>query len=160
MTNKDYPSMICRVCQRALGLVVNDYGVQFVHAFADPDDREADPVSASAGWRGACDFCSADNSTHVLPARDFSVPGLPQHMSTGNWAACDPCADLLRNEHMDFLLARVIARFHAVYGYPMPTSGQRHLARLYRALSLAVTGALRPIADAPTGPEPPEGDHG
>jgi hypothetical protein len=145
MTNNDHPSMICRTCQRALDLIISVDGAHYIHALADPDNHKAVPVLAPAGWHGKCDFCAADNSTHVLPARDFTVPGAPEHLSAGNWAACDACTDLIRNEHWEWLIARVIARFHAVYGYPMPRSGQRHLARLYHALDLATTGAIRPI---------------
>jgi hypothetical protein len=45
-----------------------------------------------------CDFCSARPVTWLCPCASFpmpSRPGLPPGISTGDWAACDPCGILI-----------------------------------------------------------------
>lgn len=159
MNSKDYPLMICRTCHHALDVVLNGDGAHYVHTAADADDHEVIAVTPTEGWHGRCDFCSDISPTHVLPAKVFALPDAPEHMSQGNWAACDPCANLLRNERWDWLLARVIANFHATYGFPMPKAVQAHVSTLYRALQLAVTGALRRLDDTSSAPSSEHG-HG
>lgn len=149
MNNNDYPTMICRTCRHALDVLVDGDGAHYIHTAADADDHEVIPERPQEGWRGKCDFCSASNPTHVLPVRDFVVPDTHE-LSRGNWCACDGCANLLRDERMDWLRARAIASFHAVYGYPMPPLARAHLGKLYRALQLAATGAIRPLDNRST----------
>lgn len=155
MTNHDCPPMMCDTCRRALDVVIDNDGVHYRHTPATPDDHEVVPVEPGPGSHGVCDFCAAEHPTHVLPADDFAVPGAPGHVSSGDWLACAACAALLRNDESNGLLARAAARFHALYGYPMPDNAQHHLALVYRALSLAVTGRIRPIDETlPPNPEP------
>jgi hypothetical protein len=151
MSNNDSPQTICHTCRHALDVLVNDDGAHFIHTANDPDDHEVIPVEPEQGWRGRCDFCSSTTPTHVLPARDFAIPDSPE-ISRGNWAACDACANLLRNSHMDWLLIRAIASFDIINGFSMPIPARIHLAKLYRALQLAVTGPIRPLSDAPRPP--------
>jgi hypothetical protein len=158
MNNNDIPHMICRTCRHALDVLVDDDGAHFIHSTTDPDGHDVIPVDPEQGWRGRCDFCSSTSPTHVLPARDFAIPNSPA-MSRGNWAACDACAKLLRNDHMDWLLLRIVANFEITNGYPMPLPARIHLANLYRALQLAVTGPIRPLHDT-AAPPTREDDHG
>ena len=158
MYNNESSQMICRTCRYALDVLVDDDGAHFIHTANDPDDHEVIPVEPEQGWRGRCDFCSSATSTHVLPARDFAIPDSPE-ISRGNWAACEACANLLRNERWDWLLARAIATFHATYGFPMPSTAQLQIGTLYRALQLAVTGPIRRLDD-PSAPPTSEHGHG
>lgn len=144
MNNNDFLPVGCRTCGRVLTTTTDDTGTHHRHDPADPDDHEAVPVVPEP-VHGRCAFCSAEDPTHVLPAKEFALPSAPDLINAADWAACDGCAALLRNEHWDWLLDRVVARFHAVYGYSMPNSVHAHLAELYRALPLAVTGALCPL---------------
>lgn len=91
-----------------------------------------------------CDFCYDPEPTHVLPARDFQTP-IPGAGSTGDWACCEVCADLIFTDQWTRLTNRVIASWEARTGLEMPDGGKAALRRLYRELRKNITGAVRKI---------------
>lgn len=64
-----------------------------------------------------CDFCSDPNVEFAYPARDFNRPvaATPQMSvslsSTGGWAACRPCHDLIEATDREGLYRRSFERF-------------------------------------------------
>lgn len=58
---------------------------------------------------GVCDFCSSPGATNEFNVHDFAMPGMDDGLeSTGGWAACDPCAALVRAGRKKDLLQRSI----------------------------------------------------
>jgi hypothetical protein len=57
-----------------------------------------------------CDYCSDPEPPWVYPANDFPMPGLPNHVSRGEWAACQVCHELIENEDWGGLLERSVTR--------------------------------------------------
>lgn len=64
--------------------------------------------AAIVGGSGVCDFCHVPDPKHEFKVPDFQmVPGTSLE-STGGWAACDTCADLVRNKRKKDLLQRAL----------------------------------------------------
>lgn len=67
-----------------------------------------------------CDFCSAPQIAWAYPARDFligsTVPGIPDHGSSGSWAACPVCHALIERGDRDRLAARSAKRLARKHG--------------------------------------------
>lgn len=66
-----------------------------------------------------CDFCSSTPVRWSFPARDLSarkIPGVPDFNSEGAWAACEPCAALIRACDRDGLAERATEQFVKKYG--------------------------------------------
>ena len=55
-----------------------------------------------------CDFCSAPDPPHLEPARDFEVSPGPVGVSTGGWASCQTCHELIARDDWLGLEARAI----------------------------------------------------
>lgn len=55
--------------------------------------------------REICDFCSRPDPTWEFPCKDFCVEHLKLE-STGGWAACDECANLVCNRRWEELARR------------------------------------------------------
>ena len=130
--------LVCAVCARVLN---HDSVLGWVHALQDqPEDHPAVPVERSEiHVRGRCDFCSDENPSWSVPARDFDYfNGRGSH---GDWAACDTCAqDITRND-WNSVLRRAVALApvddKAVY--------QAGLKMLYGRLRKNITGLPRPL---------------
>ncbi len=59
-----------------------------------------------------CDFCSGFNIAWVYPAASFQfIPGIG---SEGDWAACEPCAEIIETGD-PVSLARHVARLYVEY---------------------------------------------
>lgn len=139
--------IICDVCRRVLDTYTDGTGASYIHAMQDPDDHEPVPVEAPPGWRGGrCDFCNDSPPTHLLPAKDFTVPARPSEMSRGDWAACTPCAVLVELDAWGALVQRVAHCHWERHGVGMDLAAHRSVAALYGRLRKNVTGPLRPIS--------------
>lgn len=140
------PLYICRVCDRVLTTRTNQDGVTLEHGPHDRDDHEVEPIPAPPGWAGGdCDLCGAKPPTHVLPVKDFRVPGRPNETSQGNWAACEKCANLIKFRRWADLEQRVFAAQRGK-GVPDLLIDRVGIHRLYARLRKNITGPIRPIA--------------
>ena len=63
-------------------------------------------VKAAVMTHGVCDFCSAPGPTHRFDVPDFDMPS--EGVSTGGWASCDTCAELVQAGNQKALLARSV----------------------------------------------------
>ncbi|SDC25298.1 hypothetical protein [Actinokineospora iranica] len=143
------PVIICRTCDTALDRHTDDQGASYQHTLAaGPVDHDPVPVQAPPDWRGKCDFC-LDTAEFVVPARDFTVPGLDRYMSLGNWAACSACALLIGANRWTNLINRAAATHHRRHGTEINEATRTHLGRLYRRLRANITGPIRPIGEQP-----------
>lgn len=143
---------VCAVCASVLDhRVPNDRSEPYwAHNLAVPDDHPAVPVDADeihVEWR--CDFCYAPELDYTVPARDFSIPELPDTGSIGDWGACEACAELIRRDQWSALVRRVTASWYARRGEPMAPGTEAFLNRSYRLLRKNIIGPVR-VADKPT----------
>ena len=88
---------------------------------------DAATLKAALMATGVCDFCSAPGPAHVFDVPDFVMPSGAGE-STGGWAACDACADLVRADKRKAadLVVKATARAKALR-YSMPRDGRRGL---------------------------------
>lgn len=133
---------VCAACGRVL-----DYheGRGWEHPL-DPTllDHPAIPVDdTEVPVNEKCDFCFSDGTEWILPARAFQVG--PNHGSQGDWAACSPCAELVRKDDWNGLMRRVKEMWPGHLGTGLSPDGELWLRRTYRALRKNRTGALRKI---------------
>ena len=130
MDEMTHPPRICKTCNVALDTAMTIDGVGYQHpARMGTVDHEVVPVEPTEDWRGACDFCRTGTAAWVLPVRDFAPSELPQHTSTGGWAACGECARLIEKDQWNALVRRVVSDFPEYYGVP---EMQTQLKCLYR----------------------------
>lgn len=142
------PSHICGVCGRVL-----DWSpiLGFFHNLMDAGeelDHVAVPVPAHEApqqVRARCDFCSGENPTWELPARDFEFD-IGGAGSIGDWAACDTCADLIRKNAWTALTKRSADWFGKNNNEP-PLDGPafNRLKRMHRQLRQNITGPIRKL---------------
>jgi hypothetical protein len=140
---------ICEVCGRSLDLRSDAEGMALVHTAQDAADHEPVPVPMPEGWTGGrCDFCNGEPPTHVLPARDFAVPGYEEFgESLGDWAACADCAPLIERNQWSALVRRAADAQCALNPFASRAMVERHLTAVYRRLRRNVTGALKEIEE-------------
>lgn len=160
-----FPSHVCAVCGRVLERVSAEGGghVGWVHPYTmrsgsigEAEDHQPVPVLVTdlpfPDFR--CDFCYASDPQWTLPANDFvnvdgvrdlTVPGAPEVGSTGNWAACDECADLLNRGQWSGLFRRAKDSYErrVLGGGQMDSFSANHLRRQYKELRKNVTGSVR-----------------
>lgn len=138
------PRRICLVCGRVL-----DYqeGHGYRHSIASTDLNELDhpaiPVSveeASEQLRERCDFCYADETTFVVPARTFEMPNAPS-VSVGDWAACELCGREIQKDAWNALFRRMKVSWVARHGEMDPLL-EANLKQMYRKLRKNITGAI------------------
>lgn len=73
-----------------------------------------------------CDFCSSPDVRYAYPADDFiartiEYNGMPIVAgSSGGWAACLPCHQLIGNNDREGLLKHSVDNFYVVYGTDIP----------------------------------------
>lgn len=81
----------------------------------DGDLHAADAATVKAAIMASavCDFCSSPGASHTFDVPDFGISTLPGNYgagrSTGGWAACDACADLIRANKRKALVDRAIS---------------------------------------------------
>lgn len=114
---------LCGLCARPLDLFSEPGRPDmWLHMRPEHQDHEALPVDPGVvEVAGECDFCSEGPITHIVLARDFQyhVEGMPVgQASSGNWAACGPCAELLYERAWGKLIKRVMSTGPKVYGVP------------------------------------------
>lgn len=137
--------MICAVCNRVLDRYADAYGVRFQHAAQDEAPHMPQPVPMPPGYTGGrCDFCNADHPAWRLPARDFTLPAVPNHGSMGDWAACDKCAALIRADNWEALVDQSAGRAYQRLGTEVAET-RRLFREFYRRLQVSITGPLEPI---------------
>jgi hypothetical protein len=138
--------MICATCQRVLEVWTDADGATHRHTVQDADDHPVVPVPAPPGFTGgSCDFCNGGPVTHLVPLRDFEMPGQPGRRSGDSWAACEACVGLVDRSQWNGVLHRLQATWVALHGRRMSAAEEAHMQRIYRALRKNITGAARPI---------------
>lgn len=152
VTDDEAPAeiMICRVCGRVLD---SHTVLGWDHSYVDqPADHEADPVPAGSGvpTKARCDFCSEENPGFIVPAKDFEV--MRNHMSRGDWSACEACAGFIEMDRWGQVINRAAARFYAVNGQPMPSRVRTSLSVMYHLLRENLNGPVRPYSGDPAHP--------
>lgn len=140
--NEPKPVTICATCRRTLDIRTTPEGGEYRHNMQDPDNHPVVPVSSDPQWRGRCDFCNDDASEYLLPARDFTLPGLGGHGSHGAWSACTPCATLIDANKWDDVLRRAVAGHERTSGRTLDPGTTAALSTLYRVLRANITGPL------------------
>lgn len=136
-------TMICAACRRVLAIRTDETGVSLVHTLQDAHDHAPEPIPMPDGYReGRCDFCNRDDQSYLIPARDFGMDD--RQMSSGEWAACDPCMRLIERNRWNDLLTRVLA-VREQLGQETPPELRPALARMYRVLRKNISGSARPI---------------
>lgn len=143
MSEPGHERRICLVCGRVL-----DYheGFGYRHSVAQ-DVTELDhpaipvrPEDAPDQLRERCDFCYADETSYVVPAKSFPMPGIGS-MSVGDWASCELCAREIAKDAWNALFRRVLASWEARHG-PMDTFTQTSMKRMHRELRKNITGPV------------------
>jgi hypothetical protein len=142
----DVPVMICAICRRTLDLAEEPEGSRYQHTFQDSvgEDHDPLPIFPDANWAVRCDFCNTDAAAYHVPARDFAMPNLPGHRSSGAWAACRECGTLVDTNQWSKLIRRVVEKY-AESKSPMTIESQAALAALYRELRKNISGPMREI---------------
>jgi len=98
----------CGVCGHVLNLYSDAFGERWVHALPSDEDHPPVPVYAdSIHTTFMCDFCLAEGASWALPVEDYADSSTAA--SSGDWAACDACAALLRVNDWDKLITRTVA---------------------------------------------------
>lgn len=152
MSDEAYPgSHVCGVCGRVLD---RHSLLGWRHTLADADaDHDPVPVPRAQATtvKGRCDFCSDEEPQWILPAKDFEV--LKDHISHGDWSACDKCAALIRKGRWYDIVDRASAIWARKEGRPMPAEVQNSLHVMYALLRKNLAGELRPV-NPPGSPTP------
>ncbi|MFF1555876.1 hypothetical protein ACFVX3_33215, partial [Rhodococcus erythropolis] len=98
--------IICSICLTGLDTSLSDNGSTYIHGARHGDPgHEPDPIEAPADWRGACDFCTTGQATWELPVNTFTNHS--ERIESGNWAACNTCANLIEKNQWNALVRRV-----------------------------------------------------
>lgn len=136
------PRHACAVCGHVLDYV---HGAGWSHGIGDASlwDHPAVPVLATdlPALEERCDFCYADSTSWVIPARSFVSMGAS---SGGNWAACDECCRLVETNQWNALLRRVKTSWTERHG-EMEQAVESGLRALYRQLRKNITGPARRV---------------
>lgn len=141
----DEPRKICLVC----GFVLDYHGATgtYEHNFSTVSDGLADhpviPVlvaEAPEQLQEKCDFCFADETSWVVPARTFQMPHVSGHVSTGDWAACAHCGPLIAKDRWNELFRRVKVSWEARNGAMAPMV-ETSVKSMHRTLRKNITGA-------------------
>lgn len=135
----------CAVCARVLHALEIDRGTTWIHSLQDqPEDHIPVPVEQhEVRTTYSCDFCNSDESVWVVGARPFPTGG--GTMSGENWAACDPCKQLVDMNQWSALARRVMASWERRHGLPMPEEAITALRAMYRNLRRNLTGSIEPL---------------
>lgn len=133
----------CAVCGRVLSHRTSDAGQQdWIHPAGEGDDHPVVPVPwDQVRVRPLCDFCRGEPVTHEVPAASFLLP--ISGGSDGDWAACTPCANLIRRNRWGPLTHRVRESMEARHG-PMAPEMVTILNVTYARLRIHMTGPVRP----------------
>ena len=88
-----------------------------------------------------CDFCFSDRTTWVVPAGQFEES--PARNGSGNWGACNGCAELIRQQAWSKLVIRVKKQWPVVHsGNQMPPEVIQATAELFQKLRQHITGPV------------------
>lgn len=142
-----HPLMLCRVCRRPLNEVVDlDDGtvLRWEHSTVlmlgpahVPDPIPADLVANEAV--AVCDFCSQQAPVWTYPASTFTMSNEP-FGSSGDWAACDGCHDLIEAALWDTLAERGAATVQGRLPRKVRRTVVGHLLKLHQRFVEARTG--------------------
>lgn len=154
MTDPDRPLeradwRACAICASALDGQRTPDGIRYAHPFGRGEDHPAVPVPVDEVQVDArCDFCSVAVPPHrrwVVPCDDFVMfdrghPACPSGQgSSGPWAACPDCADLVRRARWSQLVTQ------AVRQRPADPQVRAMFADVYRRLAAHITGPPIPV---------------
>lgn len=134
---------ICLVCGRVLDW---SQALGYHHGIASgPEelDHPAIPVSpteAPEQLRERCDFCFADETVYVVPAKSFVTPYAPS-MMVGDWAACELCGREIEKDAWNVVFRRSKAGYEARNG-PMDSMTEMALKKMHRELRKNITGPI------------------
>lgn len=138
---------VCLICGRIVDYWDGPGGTGYRHSIASQDEAELDhpvvPVTtreAGDQLRERCDFCYADETTFLVPAKTFQLPGSPS-VSVEDWAACELCGNEIEKNSWNGLFRRVLASWEYRLG-PMSPATQTQLKAMYRALRKNMTGPI------------------
>lgn len=122
--------LVCARCRLKVNFVQEPGGIRYLHAgaldFAHLTGHPPEPVvlpNGSAIYQ--CDFCSVRYPAWTIPlqerteltvrASDFELTS----EDDGWWAACDVCAELIRNRKIRLLRERSLNRLREITGAPL-----------------------------------------
>jgi hypothetical protein len=77
-----------------------------------------------------CDFCSSPHVIGGYPTQDFEIIGFG---STGNFAACPECKELVDTGNRESLLKRSVETFQQIFGCQLDPGTVAAVAELHRA---------------------------
>jgi hypothetical protein len=135
--------MVCAVC----GQVLDQWQGQWIHAreTVGKSDHVAVPVQYGAvPLVTRCDFCYAVvdlDKRWTLPVHDFVMPMINTG-SSGNWAACESCADLIGKGDWDAVIIRHLESPET--STPNDPIYHKFLGDLYRMVRENAFGSIRP----------------
>lgn len=131
----------CKVCRQALDREINVVTgkTTFKHNKLHEHDHEPDPVpnEEMLYTDSFCDFCSAPGpkwAYHFKANPVTKTESGPYHIWGENWAACEPCAEIIELRNANMLLNRVIREWKKKQKMDMPAMGQYQLRMLYSLL--------------------------
>jgi hypothetical protein len=141
------PRKMCLVCGNVLDYHeasdTYDHTIATIDEMGGAVDHPVIPVFPSEAPQQLvekCDFCYADGTSWVVPARSFTLP-YTNSASTGDWAACALCGPLVVHNRWNELFRRVKAGWQARMGEEMPPPVETSLKAMYRKLRKNITGA-------------------
>lgn len=114
----DSDARACAVCGRVLTRTAYGYRHGEQEIVAGTDDHVAVPVryeDLGENLRGRCDFCSAEQPTHVLWSEEIQTPEFDSNWDA-DWAACDDCAELIKVDDWRGLFRRARTSFERDFG--------------------------------------------
>lgn len=145
-SHDDAPRKICLVCGYVLDFhsrtQTYEHTIATIEETGGTEDHPVIPVFTSEApqqLRELCDFCYAEGTSWVVPARTFQMPNQPS-VSTGDWAACAHCGPLVAGDRWNTLFRRAKAGYEARNG-PMNSFVETALKAMYRKLRKNITGA-------------------
>lgn len=156
---------VCAVCNRVLASLEGEDGsLQWVHGLQDDDHMPVPVDREDTVPEFRCDFCNMDESTWRLPVRSFPLPfsrsieealnaeGAPQHMSSGDWAACDTCARYIELNQWNAVLRRAVTHWERTHG-KMNHIVRTSLSTMHKTVRKNIKGPLEPFVHPSRPPE-------
>ena len=137
--HQSLPHTACGVCGHVLNHYSGPLGDRWIHTLETDDDHIPVPVPVeSINTTIMCDFCLTPNARWALPVEDYEAS---EHDSNvGDWAACDECAEFLRNNDWDGVTTRAMQAMRTRRG-AIPS--RRVFNEMYGQLRKHVTGPVR-----------------
>lgn len=145
--NQSIPHTACGVCGHVLNLYEGSFGQKtWIHVLETDNDHPPVPVPVdSIHTKFMCDFCLSENARWALPVEDYRSS--PNGENVGDWAACDECAELLRNNDWNNLTTK--AHNAMLTRHPHPPISRSQFNALYKQLRAHIIGEVRLVTAPP-----------